>query len=353
MLISRNSSVSLDLLRASAAMTVFLHHGNWLGLDGGALAWFRRDVGHSAVVIFFVLSGYVIAATLRPQTTPLGYAIRRASRIYSVAVPAVLLTVLIDLAMAHWQLPLGNTAYELRKPWIYLAIAFTFTGDLWSLGVPAFSDVPYWSLNYEVWYYIAFAIGVFGRGAARWIALAAVLALMGPKLWLLFPIWLGGVAVCRLQQSRPLPQRQARVLAVAAIVLFLLLKALHIEHAVNAEVHRLLAGGPGFPLRFSQWFVGDYIVGILTMALVYALGTAEVRIPAVLQRPIVGLAKVSFSLYLTHYPLLLLFAALFPRHGWVAMALAFVGAVAFGAVFEPQKDRLRRLLTLSLTPRTT
>ena len=102
MAISKSESTSLDLLRFTAAMTVFLHHANWLHLDDGALSWFRRDVGHSAVVIFFVLSGYLIAATVRAGDTAIDYAIKRASRVYSVAVPAVLLTMAIDIAARHW-----------------------------------------------------------------------------------------------------------------------------------------------------------------------------------------------------------------------------------------------------------
>ena len=351
--IDKHASVSLDLLRATAALMVFLHHCNWFDLDGGALAWVRRDIGHSAVVIFFVLSGYVIAATLRPGRGALDYGIKRASRIYSVAIPAVLLAFAIDLLTARLSLPPSGAAYELGKPWLYGAIALTFTGDLWGLAEPAFSNTPYWSLNYEVWYYVAFGVAVFTRGAVRWAALLLVLAVMGPKLWLLFPIWLGGVAVHALARSRPIPRQPARALAMAAVALFVAVKVLSLEDPLNHAVETLLSAHLPFALRFSQWFLGDYLVGLLAMALVYALATAEFRLPRPLQLPAVGLAKLSFTLYLMHYPLLRFFGLLFPGRGWLAIALAFCGALALGAVFEPQKDRLRRLLTLSLRPKTT
>ncbi len=74
-------------------------------------ALFDTGMGHSAVVIFFVLSGYVISATLRPGGTALDYGIKRAARIYSVAIPAVLLTWGLDLLARRLGLPGTSTDY--------------------------------------------------------------------------------------------------------------------------------------------------------------------------------------------------------------------------------------------------
>ena len=72
-LISKSNFLSLDLLSGLAAPTVFLHHRNSLGLDGGVFAWLRKDVQHSAVVIFFVLSGRVMSAILPRNGSALDY----------------------------------------------------------------------------------------------------------------------------------------------------------------------------------------------------------------------------------------------------------------------------------------
>ena len=54
--------------------------------------------GHSAVVIFFVLSGYVITYVASERETTLrDYALSRCARIYAVAVPTLLLTIVLDL----------------------------------------------------------------------------------------------------------------------------------------------------------------------------------------------------------------------------------------------------------------
>ena len=104
------------------------------------------------MVVFFVLSGYVITGTLGDRRSARDYAVKRAARIYSVVVPALLLTYAIDLLILQMNLPVGVPDYELRRPLLYGAFSLLFAGDFWHLVVPSFSNVPLWSLNYEVWY---------------------------------------------------------------------------------------------------------------------------------------------------------------------------------------------------------
>jgi peptidoglycan/LPS O-acetylase OafA/YrhL len=55
-------------------------------------------------------------------------------------------------------------------------------------------------------------------------------------------------------------------------------------------------------------------------------------------------ASVSFSLYLTHFPLLLAFNRIFPADPLGIGAATLACAVAFGVVFERRKDIARRLI---------
>jgi hypothetical protein len=166
---------------------------------------------------------------------------------------------------------------------------------------------------------------------------------MGPKLWLLFPIWLTGAAVWYLVQHRPLKQGHARLVAVSAVVLLILVKRLEFQEALDREARDWATEIVGFSLRHSQWFLGDYLVGSLAAMLIYGVATADVRMPSALQRVVLAASGVSFSLYLTHYPLLHLFGGILPDHGWAAVLLALAGAVGFGLVFEPLGRRLYRL----------
>ena len=101
----RGCSVYLDLVRVIACLIVFGHHmslnfgcyeptGNGCKARGWLIPF---HAGHSAVVIFFVLSGYVITYVASERETTLrDYALSRCARIYSVAVPALLLTIVLD-----------------------------------------------------------------------------------------------------------------------------------------------------------------------------------------------------------------------------------------------------------------
>ncbi len=86
------TSFFLDALRVLAAFSVFFTHV--------AQLWYPRNYtpfedrfGARSVIIFFVLSGYVISyATFRREREPRAYVVARLSRLYSVAAPAIVLT---------------------------------------------------------------------------------------------------------------------------------------------------------------------------------------------------------------------------------------------------------------------
>lgn len=96
-----HSLVGLDLLRAAAAITVFLVHVRGASfVDFGALPASQRTfftavafgvtrLGHEAVMIFFVLSGYlvggqVIRRVIAGRFSIADYAIDRSTRIFTV-----------------------------------------------------------------------------------------------------------------------------------------------------------------------------------------------------------------------------------------------------------------------------
>ena len=98
---TRQTSLYLDVVRFTAAMVVFIGHVSGQRFVGG-LFWQLGAYMDEAVTVFFVLSGFVIAYVIdQREDDAERYAVARASRLYSVALPAILATVLLDhLGMA-------------------------------------------------------------------------------------------------------------------------------------------------------------------------------------------------------------------------------------------------------------
>src|ERR1700747_3142312 len=91
----RSTSLYLDLLRFAAAVCVVVSHLSW-GPFGGRWLWRLQPIGFDAVLVFFVLSGFVVAyAAETKDASVTDYALSRLSRLYSVVLPALILTVVL------------------------------------------------------------------------------------------------------------------------------------------------------------------------------------------------------------------------------------------------------------------
>jgi hypothetical protein len=72
---NRPTSIYLDLVRFGAAAVVFVVHAGFDRFTGGLpILWRFGDLGNDAVMVFFVLSGFVIAyVSDQKETTPREY----------------------------------------------------------------------------------------------------------------------------------------------------------------------------------------------------------------------------------------------------------------------------------------
>ncbi|MEX0827705.1 MAG: acyltransferase family protein, partial [Haliea sp.] len=186
----------LDGVRFLAALWVALAHFQAWGFAPPELAALLPESGRDAVILFFVLSGFVIAHTAGRKDGRT-YVIDRAARIYSVAIPIVLAATLVAL----WGVGTGVAGYErfyqADNILLYLGVYFSFLGNAWFLHEAPFGIIPYWSLNFEVWYYVLFGALFYLRGLLRILVFGAVFLAVGFKLWLLWPVWLAGVWLYR------------------------------------------------------------------------------------------------------------------------------------------------------------
>lgn len=150
-------SLYLDVIRFLAAILVVIAHANVRYLSTEILLLSTH--GHLAVIFFFVLSGYVIAyvVDLKENRFSLFWA-SRISRIYSVAIPVILLTPLFDIAgrsIAELPVIYDGSASDLWPVRIFASLFFL--NEMWFNSIMSFSNTPFWSLCYEMSYYFVFS----------------------------------------------------------------------------------------------------------------------------------------------------------------------------------------------------
>jgi peptidoglycan/LPS O-acetylase OafA/YrhL len=354
--LSPSSSVLLDLVRFSAALVVLYSHlahaSLAVGLKNGVVA------GNLAVSVFFVLSGFVIRmVTVTRIGTARDYFIDRASRIYSVVLPCLLLTFL--LVTAAWAInPARSTVlmgpYEFVKIPQQLFSNLTFTSQLWGYEISPPANGPFWSISFEVLYYAIYGL-VFYSVKRRWFWVAVLLLIAGPSMVLNAPFWLLGCLTynvfARFKRDRRAPLLASAMVASLLAILFAFRRP--IGHFVEATgrpertawltrlfpVKALLYKGE---IPWLSRASSSYIVtGLLTSAfMLWALFMLNRFMPDLPQRTVKAVrlvANSTFTLYLLHLPLLMFIATLIGhpikgRLGQIALPTAIITICLFVSI---------------------
>jgi peptidoglycan/LPS O-acetylase OafA/YrhL len=277
-------------------------------------------LGHQAVIVFFVLSGFFVGGSVvrsKQHFDWASYCAARVARLWTVLVPCLLLTFLLDLWVQRaWPQALDGSWTEIwhsgPSRGNYDAGMLTLVGNLLFLQtilVPVFgSNGPLWSLAYEFWYYVLFpllmvAAGQLGGPVGLWQRIGAgamaamMLAGMPGAMLEGFVVWLMGVAVyvaCTKKQAGTW-----WVVVRRALPLWLMLFAIALGYAKSAAWQANL----GIP--------ADVLVGMsfaLTCLVLVRVGQHS-RAAAPLLRLGRALSEISYSLYLAHFPIVILIGA--------------------------------------------
>lgn len=385
----------LDLLRGIAALVVALHHATYYftpRLRAGMVDWF--DPGLYGVLVFFLVSGYIVPASLERHGRVRSFWISRLTRIYpllTLACAAMLLPFLLGVR----DLRAGLSAYE---PVTAVLAHATMLQDV--LGVPNVINVL-WTLSYEMIFYLLvvafFVTGIHRRSGPIAVVLVSVAVLAGGLLpmaaltrtagvWpvvalttLVMALAIAG-AVSRHPVARTAGGIAGGVLGVVLLLTngrvgpwegLVILSAMftgtalyRAEHgqisrraaAVSAGLvltgaivagvwHAEMGMSPAQADAFQVYWVGSVLLAGLTFAAGWAL--RHRRIPAWLT----ALGTISFSLYLLH-PVLLMLNDQFlgtPDHddgvrlGLFVLTLVAVSALTYRYVELPFQRLGRRL----------
>lgn len=383
---SRDSLASdhLNLIRGLAAIAVLVYHIRYrFFLDFADVSnpgllqrafYALTSFGHDAVMIFFVLSGYFISASVirdcRAGQWSWGkYLTNRFVRLYMVLLPGLILTMFWDKLGLYffsdnpiysgeprpWKNDFFSVSERLNVPTLTANLCFLQT----ILAPPLGSNDPLWSLSYEFWYYLLFPcawLALLGKSVQLWkrgiyfVLCVAGLFFVGKHIARYFPIWLLGTAIYLLP-GVPLLSRFSKWLSLAALFLFCgMLGLLHSSTIKSALGDSIVAI--------------DYVTGVSFAILLYQL--LQIRAPSAgglyadCSRSIAGF---SYTLYVVHMPLLVFVRALLlPDKPWVPdishmgfaivlTGIALLYARLIARASEARTDSVRDLIWAFVRPK--
>jgi peptidoglycan/LPS O-acetylase OafA/YrhL len=346
---NRPFSVYLDLVRFTAAVLVYMWHSNQRFLTESILP--ASNYGHSSVIVFFVLSGFVIAYITDTKESKLPeYAASRFSRVFSVAIPAIVLTLILDSVGRHLYPEIYGYPYDQFAARI--AGSVLMANEVWLISITSFSNVPYWSICYEWWYYVTFAMVVFLPFRAGLVAAAVAMLVIGPKLILLAPVWWLGVLLYRWHKPALLPQWASWTMVVASTLGIVAFHYFSTMDASEEWLTKLIGKELVVLLTFSKRFMADYILGVLVFMNFAGVRNvvADGKLLIAIARPVRFCANYTFTLYLLHQPLFLFWGAVVrgdPKAPWYwssVTALTMLSVVLIGHFTETRRHVLRAWL---------
>ncbi len=322
--LSDAASAHLDLARGLAAAAVaFQHLRSVLLLDWpqtavhsplAAALYFFAKFAHPAVIVFFVLSGFLVgssgmrAVEKRTWSFP-RYLLHRFLRLEIVLLPALLLGLLWDSVGIHvlhasalyngeWHLLVRSGPVDLG--WHTLLGNAAFVQDIL---VPTYgTNTALWSLSYEFWYYVLFGLLVTAcvRTTRLWLRLVlAVLILpvawfIGSGIMLLAPLWFLGLGIYLLPRLR-LSRWGSRILLTCSTLVFLAFLAITFGNRAPVEV-------------LTRPLLIDLVTGVLFSLVLYAALHANPARPR--YRQIAHhIAAPTYTLYANHLPAIVLLLA--------------------------------------------
>lgn len=334
-----NHVPELDGLRAIAILLVIVFHCRTVAQAGNGAEQFylsMADAGWIGVDLFFVLSGYLITGILLDTVGTANYFrsfyIRRVLRIF----PLYYAALAVYAVAAH-----GFGIERLAPPSIGAEVAHWFYVQNWLplLDVPWTRPLAhFWSLGIEEQFYLfwpALVLMFARQGRAEQLCLGTIafaLAMRAIFSWAgeseagnfatvtrLDTLAIGGYIACLLRRRERSGINQT-VVKTAWVL------------SAAAALNVAIVGGSFFrPDNHLIFLLGLFPVAVFfgaTLCLTVGAARGSSWIGLLRSKPMTALGKVSYGVYVVHWPLVLALQPLWPRAGgfWISQA-TFLAAI--------------------------
>lgn len=289
----------IDGLRAIAVIPVIIFHLNNELLPGGFIG----------VDIFFVISGFLITSIIlseyeRGIFSFSNFWLRRITRILPVLI-AMVLSTLIAGSVILYDLEISNLGSQgIAALLSYANIShWVLTGNYWGFAAENSSLLHTWSLSVEEQFYLFFPLLILFtlKYFHKWLALIFILLSLLSVLLFFIGTQISPVATFYL-----LPTRAWELGTGAIVAIYFFKKNLQLKN------HDILATIGFVAIILSYFFInGKYgispflIVPVLGAALIIAFAKNNNIVNKFLSvSAVVYVGKISYSLYLWHWPIL-------------------------------------------------
>lgn len=323
---------TLTGMRFVAALLVFASH---IVLDGlfadqhvqnGYTAVFLQG-GFTGVGFFFVLSGFVLTWSVRPNDTARRFWRRRACKIY----PNHLVTF---VAAAILLATMAGQAFDGRA-----AVLNVFLLQAWLPTSPGFNIVA-WSLSCEALFYFSFPLliklirRIQPERLWYWAGAVVLLMLLVPVIAAVLPgqpfLWYAGTSVDRFWFVYSLPPVRLLDFVFGILLARIVQSGRRVPlglGSASALAVIAYAVAPLLPMTYKLTAVTVVPLGLVIAA--GALADVDGRATFLSRRPLVWLGDVSFAFYMVHWLVLTFGIALIGGHRSTPFAIGVI-VVLFG-----------------------
>ena len=305
--VAQRKLLRLEAIRGLAAVYVVLHHTvPHQFVVGGVNVGTALRFGQEAVIIFFLLSGFVIHRSYRTGADK-SFSRYFRSRFLRIYIP-LFIVYLISYLVVSFD----------ASQWVSID-AGTLLGNIFMLQDWAFAkpnvivdsymdNGPLWSLSYEWWFYMAY-FPIVNAGLNKkhrdllvfsLCALSAVAYITIPlffiRVAMYFAIWWAGVRLADAYLDGQLNDFRQHIASIAVLLFISLVLFANLFMPVTE----------GFPLTFGRHPVLElrhFAFALITLIGALALQRFGWRLFDRVTRPFLVFAPISYALYIVHVPL--------------------------------------------------